>query len=472
MSFVIYDLETTGLTKGFDQIVQVAAVYTDENLNIKEPYQARCRLMPHVIPSPEALYITGSRIEDLIDPGLPSHYEMIVQMRHVFESWCPALFLGFNSISFDEEFLRQAFYQSLFDAYLTNTEKSARADVLSLCRMTAALRPDVLVPGRDGGGAPIFKLAPLAEANGIEVPVAHEAMADVMTTLALCRHIKEADPDIWSQFVRFGQKTSVEAFIKGEDAFVFSETIGNQCTPRVVTRIGQHTNQKIRHYCLDLCADFDALRSMSDEDLAGHCRSSDRPIITIRSNTAPTLWALSDARPEHLEPFSHEDEVLKLVTELRADQAFLQRLLKAAQAAEIEYPPSPYVEEQLYSGSFAPPEDKERMRRFHIADWVERAKLVEGFVDDRYRRLAQRLVYFERPDLLKPSARYAIEKEIGRRILTPAHEEVRWRSIPRALSELETLLHSELVGYARAPLDGFAAFLSTRQGTIPSLTTA
>lgn len=42
---------------------------------------------------------------------------------------------------FDEEFLRQALYQCLFPAYLTNTGGSARADVLALARVAAALRP-------------------------------------------------------------------------------------------------------------------------------------------------------------------------------------------------------------------------------------------------------------------------------------------------------------------------------------------
>ena len=36
MSFVVYDVETTGLNKRFDQIVQFAAVLTDTDLNVKD----------------------------------------------------------------------------------------------------------------------------------------------------------------------------------------------------------------------------------------------------------------------------------------------------------------------------------------------------------------------------------------------------------------------------------------------------
>jgi exodeoxyribonuclease-1 len=59
LSFVLYDTETTGLVKGYDQIVQLAAVHTDASLRIIDQFQTRCRLMPHVIPSPEAMHVTG-----------------------------------------------------------------------------------------------------------------------------------------------------------------------------------------------------------------------------------------------------------------------------------------------------------------------------------------------------------------------------------------------------------------------------
>ena len=148
MSFVIYDVETTGLTKEFDQIVQFAAVRTDSTLEVITQFQMRCRLMPHIVPSPRAMRVTGLHICQLLDNSLPSHYGMVTEIRRILQSWCPSLFLGFNSLSFDEEFLRQAFYQCLYDPYLTNTRGSARADVLNLCRTTATLRPDVLKPGK------------------------------------------------------------------------------------------------------------------------------------------------------------------------------------------------------------------------------------------------------------------------------------------------------------------------------------
>lgn len=62
MSFVFFDTETTGLNFGFDQIIHFAAIRTDAALNEVERFEARSRLLPHVVPHPVALRTNGLRI--------------------------------------------------------------------------------------------------------------------------------------------------------------------------------------------------------------------------------------------------------------------------------------------------------------------------------------------------------------------------------------------------------------------------
>ena len=466
MSFVVYDVETTGLNKRFDQIVQFAAVLTDSDLNVTDRIEIGCRLMPHVIPSPEAMHVTGLRIEQLLDASLPSHYEMVTEVRHKLESWCPSMFLGFNSLSFDEEFLRQAFYLSLYNPYLTNRPGNARADVLNLCRMTAALKPDVLKPATDDHGRKIFRLKLLAEANGIAAPTSHRAMADVTTTLALCRLIKNSAPEIWSQFLRFSQKGSVESFITDEDAFLVSETIGNDHRTRVVTRIGTHAEQPTKHYCLDVGTDLDTLQDLSDDDLVNLCRTSERPIVTIRTNAAPTLWALYEADPEHFAPFKDEAQVLKHVERLREDKGLLERLRHAVQSAESEFPPSSHLEEQIYGNAFPSREDENLMHEFHVASWDERIALARAFTDARFRRIAFRLIYFERPDLLAIENRTAFDDAMRRRLLAAPNADVPWRSIPTVKRDLETHLESDLQDIEVATLVHYRDYLEERADSL------
>ena len=446
MSFVIYDVETTGLNRRFDQIVQFAAILTDSSLNIKDQFQTCCRLMPHIIPSPEAMHVTGLRIEQVIDASLPSHYAMVTEIRQTLESWCPALFLGFNSLSFDEEFLRQAFYQCLYSPFLTNTRGSARADVLHLCRMVGALRADVMKPATDENDHPIFSLKALAKANGITPPMSHGAMGDALTTLELCRFIKSRAPEVWSQYLRFSQKAAVESFVTNEEAFVVSETVGNHHRTRVVTPIGRHSERAIRYYCLDVDTDLDTLRGMSEHQLIYLCKSSSRPIVTVRTNAAPTLWALYEASKGHLAPFEDEAEILEWVAQIREDRPLLERLRKAAQAAEPVFPPSPHVEEQIYEGKFPLLQDEDLMQRFQTASWEERATLAQQFVDERYCRLALQLIYFERPDFLNTEDQCAADEEVRKRLVADPFANVPWRSIPAAQRQLKALLDSGLEG--------------------------
>jgi exodeoxyribonuclease-1 len=310
--------------------------------------------------------------------------------------------------------------------------------VLNLCRLAAALRPSVLIPARCEDGRTLFKLKALAEANGIVVPGAHEAMADVITMHRLCVHVMNGAPEIWSQFLRFSQKAAVEAFIRDEDAFIVSETVGNLHRTRAVTRIGGHSSQANRHYCYDLTVPIGALRSLSDSELAKVCAGSERPIVSLRTNAAPTLWSLDDASDEHLSPLD-EAEVLRRAAALHQDGDFIARLKRAAQASEKVYPASPHVEEQLYDKGFPPAQDEAVMENFHSAEWPERVGLIGRFVDDRYQRLAQRLVFFERPDLLQARVRNGINAEIARRLLADPDNDVPWLTTSAALEEANRL---------------------------------
>jgi hypothetical protein len=46
------------------------------------------------------------------------------------------------------------------------------------------------------------------------------------------------------------------------------------------------------------------------------------------------------------------------------------------------------------------------MDRFHKLEWIQRLELAQEFEDERCRRLARRLIYFEQPDLLDERAKW------------------------------------------------------------------
>ena len=81
MSFVFYDTETTGTEAPFDQILQFAAILTDDSFKELDRFEIRCRLHPHVVPAPMAMFITRVKPQQLTDKALPSHYEMVRKIQ-------------------------------------------------------------------------------------------------------------------------------------------------------------------------------------------------------------------------------------------------------------------------------------------------------------------------------------------------------------------------------------------------------
>ena len=106
MQFIFYDTETTGTDTTFDQILQFAAILTDADLTELDRFETRCRLLPHVIPAPGALLATRVTPAMLTNPNLPSHYQAMRQIADKLNEWSPAIFIGYNTLAFDEPLLR------------------------------------------------------------------------------------------------------------------------------------------------------------------------------------------------------------------------------------------------------------------------------------------------------------------------------------------------------------------------------
>ena len=72
----------------------------------------------------------------------------------------------------------EAYYQSLLPVYQTNTNGNGRADVMRMAQVVAACVPNAIAVPINGARKRTFKLELIAEANGIRLDNAHEALAD------------------------------------------------------------------------------------------------------------------------------------------------------------------------------------------------------------------------------------------------------------------------------------------------------
>jgi exodeoxyribonuclease-1 len=434
MAFVFYDTETTGSDTFYDQILQFAAIRTDDALNELDRFEIRCRIEPHILPAPGALIVTGLKPAQLCDPGLPTHFEMARAIHERLHAWSPAVFAGYNSLEFDEDLLRQAFYQSLLPPYLTNTNGNSRLDIMRLALAANEFEPGQIDVPRRADGATTFKLDRLAPANGFAHPNAHDALADVEATIFLARRLRERVPWLWEHLLRMGQKAEAVRQARSAPVRLYTDFPYNRPNHWLVSAIAVDPENSGSVIAFNLAHDPAELLSVSPDSLKKWAASRPKPLRTIKANSCPILLDIGMARGRADLMKIGEPEIMRRAQLLQESHELRHRLLKAYVETREVYEEQPWLEEQIYR-DFPGAKDSALMSEFHRSPWPRRAELSDGFADDRYRRIARRIVFNHRPDLLGDEMKKACSVAIARRWLT--EDKVRWMTIARALEEID-----------------------------------
>src|SRR5690606_8555235 len=177
-TFYWYDLETFATDPRRTRIAQLAGRRTDLALRpVGEPLVLLCKPADDLLPSPGACLVTGITPQQCLAEGLPEA-EFVARLHEqlVEPGTCA---VGYNSLRFDEEFLRCTLYRNFRDPYAREYRNgNSRWDLLDLARLQHALRPEGIAwPARADGHAS-FRLEELAAANGIVHARAHDALSD------------------------------------------------------------------------------------------------------------------------------------------------------------------------------------------------------------------------------------------------------------------------------------------------------
>lgn len=437
MTFIFYDTETTGLTAGFDQILQYAAIVTDDDLNPIEEINLRCRFLPHIVPSPGALVITGVRPSDVAGANM-SHYEMIREIRAVIERHNPAIIVGYNSIGYDEGMLRQAFYQTLNPTYLTNTGGNTRMDIMKVAHAASEYAPGVLEVPLNAKGRPSFKLQLLAPANGLMHEDAHEAMSDTLATLELARLVRDRAPAVWDAMTQTRSKQSTQEFLEDTEIFCFTDMMFGQRSI-LATKIAANPDYLSEVAVFDLSHDPAPYLDAPAKDVGSLLRTSPRPIRIVKANQSPIL---TPHDLSHAKVAGHDqtlDELREKARAVREHPTFAANVASAVANRYLPRDAPEHVEQRIYEG-FPSRADERRMTTFHDQPWEERMETVLQLEDDRLRELGERLIYIENPDVLPDEIRQ--RHDAWRHDRFHADGDVPWVTIGSAIEELAELRSS------------------------------
>lgn len=308
-SFLFYDLETFGADPRRTRIAQFAAIRTDAQLQpIGEPISFFVQPANDLLPAPIATLITGITPQAALRDGVneAAAFARILDAMGRPDT-CSA---GYNSLRFDDEFVRYGLYRNFHDPYEREWRAgNSRWDLLDALRLMHALRPDGIVwRQREDGQGTSFKLEHLAEDNGLREGIAHEALSDVRALIGLARLFRRHQPKLWDYALRLRDKRFAASLL---DPIAMTPLLHiSQRYPAVrlcaapVLPLAQHPSIPSRFIAVDLDTDPEPLLSLDADAIAErlYIRQSDLPegetrvaLKEIHTNKCPAL-----VRWEHL----------------------------------------------------------------------------------------------------------------------------------------------------------------------------
>jgi exodeoxyribonuclease I len=398
-SFLFYDLETFGIDPRRSRIAQFAAIRTDTELNqIEDAHDFLVQPADDLLPSPISTLITG------IEPQRAKREGLIEAeaMSRIFEAMSQAetCSLGYNSLRFDDEFVRFGLYRNFYDPYEREWRGgNSRWDLLDVMRMAHALRPEGLEWPLREDGAPSFKLEHLAEANGVRIGDAHEALSDVRALIGIARKLKHAQPKLWEYALRLRDKRFAASLL---DTVVMTPVLhvsqrfpAHRLCATAVAPLARHPSIDNRVIVYDLSESPDDLLTLDADDILDrlYTPAADLPadvaripLKEVHLNRAPILIEWAHLREADLERLRIDPrQVMANVERLRAAGSVLAEKIRRIYAKR---PPQAVIDPDgaLYDG-FLPDLDRKRFSDVRSATPQTLREIDIAFQDPRLQEL-------------------------------------------------------------------------------------
>lgn len=392
-SYLFYDIETTGLNKAFDQVLQFAAIRTDSQLHEIGRHDIRIRLRPDVIPSPLAILTNRIPVGNLA--GGLCEYDATVQI-HALMNEPDTVSIGYNTLGFDDEFLRFSFHRNLLSPY-THQYRSGcrRMDLFPIAIVYWLYQRQVLI-WPVVNGKPSLKLEHLGAENRMVTGQSHEALADVATTVELARCFFKKKK-MWQYLEGYFDKET-DAYRIDELPVALQSGSGEHRKALMISgEYGPGQNYQIpvisigesipySNQTLWLRMDLPQLRETTPTSIA------ETTWVVRKRLGEPGL--LLPPRQRYWRRIGDErsavfEENLKW---LQANPEIFQQIIKHYREYRYPFIPNLDADASLYQIGFYSREDEKLCRRFQQASPADKAMLVEQFASPDARTLAWRIL--------------------------------------------------------------------------------
>jgi exodeoxyribonuclease-1 len=416
-SFLFYDLETFGQDPRRTRIAQFAAVRTDADLNVIDEHSFYVRPADDLLPSPIATLITGITPQHAHAVGV-SEAEAFARINELM-SVPRTCTLGYNTLRFDDEFVRHGLFRNFFDPYEREWRGgNSRWDLLDMLRLMHALRPQGIVwPQREDGGGTSFKLEHLADANGVRVGDAHEALSDVHATIAMAALFKQAQPKLWDYALKLRDKRHVTSMLDIAGLrpllHVSMRYPSSRLCAAPVLPITLHPSIRTRIIALDLEQDISPLLELEPEAIAARVFTSRSALPEgieriglkeIHSNKCPALVRWDHLRAADFERLAIDEQAIAArIEQLRPHAAAVAEKVRRVYAGKTALPPSD-ADGSIYDG-FLAEGDRAQLAGVRACPPQALGEFDMRLRDERLRALLPRYQARNYPDSLDADAR-------------------------------------------------------------------
>ena len=370
-----HDYETFGVDPRRDRPVQFAGIRTDLELNvISEPLNIFCKPANDFLPHPKACLVTGITPQQALAEGVPEA-EFIRQIHDEF-SRPNTCVVGYNNLRFDDEVTRFTLYRNFYDAYAREWQNgNSRWDIIDVARLTHALRPEGIVWPTHDNGKTSFRLEQLTAANGISHDAAHDAVSDVLATIALARLIREKQPRLYHYVFTHRSKQAIaqqlNVFQPTPVLHVSSMYPAEHGCISLVAPLAQHPTNKNEIIVYDLRVDPAQFFSLSNGELKDRLFTRQDelpdgdirlPVKTIHINRSPVVvpaktLTVDAATRWQLDP----QRAQQYLDQLSTQPVFIKKLQEIYRSPVFEALTDPDF--MLYSGGFFSNDDRVCMEK-------------------------------------------------------------------------------------------------------------
>ncbi len=458
-----HDYETFGIDPQTDRPAQFAGVRTDEDFNIiDDPLVIYCKPSADYLPNPDACLITAITPQLALQKGV-CEAEFIAQI-HAQIAQPNTCTVGYNNIRFDDEVTRNCLYRNFYDPYAREWQNgNSRWDLIDVVRAARALRPEGIVWPFDADGVANNRLDQLTIANNIVHEAAHDALSDVIATIALAKLINKAQPRLFQYLLSHRVKSKlnellcVGRFTPSVHVSGMYSTKNNSLA--IVVPICQHPTNNNGVIVYDLSVDPEPLLTLTVEEIKPRIFTASAelpegvariPLKTVHLNKCPVLAPISVIRPQDAERLQLDLAVCKVNCQTISVAQDLTKKVAAVFSARdySEVPMDP--DTAIYSGGFFNDADKQKFALIRDCASEKLPHLALNFSEPRLTEMYFRYKGRNYPDSLN------------------ATEQLRWQQFCK-----QRLMGQNTDGVV--PIDAYRAKLtelSTQEGTPVALINA